>query len=237
MDTGASYGAFEHTGIFDGIGFAWVGRYGCLLQLRTYGIAVLVVGKIVGKFWFHPVRQAFGHGLTESIAAFEWQLFDPCHVLDGVLGRHGAIGDDMGAVFVAVLVHDPLQHLATSVVVEVGVYIRERDSVRIEETLEKQVILEGVETRDAQTVGYHASGCRTTSRSYPYAELLSCRVDEILHDEEVAGETHGLHDVKFKAYAVIDFLGYAVFGSPCRQLLGLQRLAFWYLAVCRTIQA
>ena len=37
-------------------------------------------------------------------------------------------------------------------------------------------------------------------------QLLSCGSDEVLYDEEVAGETHCLHDVQLKVYAIRQFL-------------------------------
>ena len=102
----------------------------------------------------------------------------------------------------AVLVHHPFQHLAAAVVVEVGINIRQRDTVRIQETLEQQVILQRVNLRDTQTVGHHRTGSRATARTYPDIQLVAGGIDEVLHDEEVAREAHRLHDMKFEANAV-----------------------------------
>ena len=54
----------------------------------------------------------------------------------------------MGAVLVPVLVLHPLQHAATAVIVEVGVYIGQGDTVGVQESLEQQVILQRVYLRD-----------------------------------------------------------------------------------------
>ena len=48
-----------------------------------------------------------------------------------------------------VLVHNPLQHLAAAIVVEVGIDIGQRDTVGVQETLEQQVVLQGVNLGDA----------------------------------------------------------------------------------------
>ena len=112
----------------------------------------------------------------------------------------------MGTVFVSVLVHHPLEHLSTSVVIEVRVDIRQRDTVGIEESLKQQIVLHGVELGDAQAIGHYRTGRRTTSRTNPYAQLLA--------------ETHRLHDVKFKAYAVIHFLVQGVSIQACSTLVG-----------------
>ena len=50
----------------------------------------------------------------------------------------------VGAVLMSVFVHHPLQHASSSVVIEVGIDIRQRDTVRIEETLEQQVVFQRV---------------------------------------------------------------------------------------------
>ena len=112
----------------------------------------------------------------------------------------------MCTVFNAVFLHHPLQYLATAFVVEVGVDIRQRDAVGVKETFEEEVILQRVNLGDAQTVGHHAAGCGTTPRTHPHAELLTCRVDKILNDEEVAGKAHRLHDMELEAYAVVDLV-------------------------------
>ena len=49
----------------------------------------------------------------------------------------------------AILVHNPLQHLSSAVVIEVGIDIRQRDTVGVEETFEQQVVLQRVQFRDA----------------------------------------------------------------------------------------
>ncbi len=64
----------------------------------------------------------------------------------------------MGAVLCAVLVHDPPQYLSTAVVVEVGIDIRQVDTVGVEETLKQQVVFQRVNLRDAEAVGHHRTG-------------------------------------------------------------------------------
>ena len=59
----------------------------------------------------------------------------------------------MRYLFRPIFVCDPLQHLASSVVVEVCIYIGEGDAVRVEETFEEQVVFDRVNLRDAKAVG------------------------------------------------------------------------------------
>ena len=54
----------------------------------------------------------------------------------------------MGTILMAVFVFHPLQHTATAVVIEVGIDIGQRDTVRVQETLKQQVVLQRVDLRD-----------------------------------------------------------------------------------------
>ena len=104
----------------------------------------------------------------------------------------------MGTVLMPVLVLHPFQHSPAAVIVEVGIDIRQGDTVGIQETLEQQIVLQRVYLRDAQTIGNHRTGSRTTSRADHHAQLVAGRVDKVLNDEEVARETHRLHDVQLE---------------------------------------
>ena len=151
--------------------------------------------------------ETFLNGLAEGVADGQRHFLHARYVLDAVLRGHRGVGDDVGAVLVAVFVHHPLQHLAAAVVVEVGVDIRQGDTVGVEEALEQQVVFQRVDLRDAQAVGHDAAGGRATAGAHPHVELVAGGVDEVLHDEEVAGEAHRLHDVQLEADALVDLLG------------------------------
>ena len=129
----------------------------------------------------------------------------------------------------AVLVFHPFQHASAPVVVEVGVDIGQGDAVGVEETLEQEVVLHRVDLGDAQAIGHHATRRRATPGTHHHAELFLGGLDEVLHDEKVAGKSHRLHDVELEAYAVVDFLGegclIALAGSlvgELRQIVGLE---------------
>ena len=55
----------------------------------------------------------------------------------------------MSTVLVPVLIFYPLQHLTSTIVIEVGIDIRQRDTVRIQETFKQQVVLQRVDLRDS----------------------------------------------------------------------------------------
>ena len=196
MDARTAYGALQHLGIFNGVGKQWVGA--CL------GIAQLwhtLDG--VGQIHLHSVGQLVGYCLAQAVAYVERQLLHTGNVLDGVLGGHCAIGYDVRHLVVAVLVLHPLQYFTTTIIVEVGIDIREGDTVGVKKTLEQQVVLYRVYLGDAKTISHHRTGSRSTARPHHHAELVASRVDEVLHNEEVARETHGLHNVQLKLDALV----------------------------------
>ena len=61
----------------------------------------------------------------------------------------------MRTVLMTVLILHPFQHLAAAVIVEVGIDIRQRDTVGIQETLKQQIVFQRVDLRDAQAVCNH----------------------------------------------------------------------------------
>ena len=126
----------------------------------------------------------------------------------------------MGTVLLAVFLHHPAQHLSTAVVVEVGIDIGEVHTVGVQEALKQQVVFQRIDFRDAQTVGHHRTGSGSTTRSHPHAELLAGGVDEVLHDKEVAGETHGLHHVELKVDMLLHVVGQRVTIEPSRPVVG-----------------
>ena len=108
----------------------------------------------------------------------------------------------VGSVFLCY----PVQHTAASVVVEVNVDIGQRYTVGVQETFKQQIILDRVNLRDAQAVSHGTARRRTTSRPHAHSQFLTCSSDIILHDEEVARETHRFHDVQLKLDAFVRFV-------------------------------
>ena len=188
VKTGATDGALELPGIFDGVALTGIGRRHCLAQLRRAFDGILQVH-------LHAVGQSVGDGFLQCVGLLQRQLLHTRHVGERVLRGHTAVGDDVGTVLVPVFVHDPTEHLAASVIVEVGINIREVDTIGIEETLKQQVVFQRVNLCDTQAIGDHRAGGGATARSHPHAELVAGGIDEVLHDEEVTRETHRLHHV------------------------------------------
>ena len=117
VDARIAHGALEHLGILDGVAQLRVVRH---LGLPQFG------HRLDGVLQVHlqSLGQSVGNGLAEPVGYLEGQSLHPRHILDGVFGGHGAVGDDMRHLLVSVLVFHPLEHLSAAVVVEVGIDIR-----------------------------------------------------------------------------------------------------------------
>ena len=195
MHTRAAHVAFEHLSeahhvadgrIFAVAGFSQFGHHlDAVLEVALQRLAVLF-GHSVG----YEARQMIGHR--------NGHLLDTCHILDNHLGGHSAVGDDVAHAVGTILLLYPFDNAGTSIVVEVGINIGQRDTVGVEETFEQQVILDGVDLGDAEAIGHSRTGCRATSRTYADSQLFTAGADKVRHDEEVAREAHRLHDVQLK---------------------------------------
>ena len=84
---------------------------------------------------------------------------------------------------------DVLEYAVAAVIVEVDVDIGHVDTVRVQESLEEEVILDRVYIGDLQAVSYCRSCCGTTTWAYRDALASRC-CDEVLDDKEVVRESH-----------------------------------------------
>ena len=191
--------------VLDGVAHYRVFRILCLLQLGNCVDRVCEVD-LEGLILVGRVLDSVRNEFAESVTLRERQLLHSCHILQRHLGSHRTIGDDVRHLLLSILLGHPIEHSATTFVVEVDIDIGQRDTVRVEESLEQQVVLDRVNLRDSQAVCHCRTRCRTTTRAYPYAQLLACGTDKVLHDKEVARETHRLHNVELEAQTLRNLL-------------------------------
>ena len=71
----------------------------------------------------------------------------------------------MRNLLLSVFFLDVLEYAVAAVIVKVDVDIGHVDSVRVEESLEEEVVLDRVDVGDLQAVCNCGSGCRTTART------------------------------------------------------------------------
>ena len=234
MHTCTTHVAFEHLGIFDGIAHQRVGRSFGRLKFGYIFDGIGQVQFLVGNL--------VGNQFAQAVGLRQRQLLHTCYILDGQLGSHSTVSDDVRYLLLSVFLGHPAEHLAAAVVIEVHIDIGKGDTVRVQETLEQQVVLDGVYLRDSQAVGHRRTGRRTTSRPHGYAELGSGGVDKVLHDKEVTRETHRLHNIEFKHQTLLHFftqrIAIKTFGTiECQlgQVVGLQLDTIQLLIASQTL--
>ena len=135
-----------------------------------------------------------GHLLGDHVHVGIGHVHHPAHVPDHAPGGHGAEGDDLGHVVIPVLPADVVHHLAPAGVAEVHVDIRHADPLRVQEPLEVQVVLHGVDVRDVEAVADHAARGAAPAGTHGDA-CASGIADEVGDDQEVVGEAHLLDHV------------------------------------------
>src|SRR5690606_33197242 len=105
------------------------------------------------------------------------------------LRRHRAERDDLRNRFAAVAVGDVLNDTIATLHAEVDVEVRHRYPLRVEKTIEQQIVLNRIEVGDFQRIRHQRTGARAAARPYRNTVILG-PLDEIHHDQEVAGKTH-----------------------------------------------
>ena len=130
-------------------------------------------------------RNQFGKLVAEGIG----QVEHAPDVADDRFGRHrpesGNLRNGVFAVFFAHVFDDASAFILTKIDVEV----RHRHALRVEEALKQQGVAQRIQIGDADGEGHE----RTCARAAPRPDgdvIFFTPVDEVGHDQEVAGEAH-----------------------------------------------
>ena len=149
--------------------------------------------------------ELFGHQLGDAVGLGEAHAHGPAHVADDRLGLHGAEGGDLGHAVGAVLLGDVADDLHSAAFAKIHVDIRQADAFAVEKSLEEQIVGQGVQVGDAQGEGHQRPGRRAAPRSDRDA-LGFGPVDEVGHDQEIAGKTQFDDDLEFVFQALFVLL-------------------------------
>ncbi len=137
----------------------------------------------------HRVGGVGRHHLGQAVHLAERQLQHPAHIAQHGARLQGAEGDDLGHAVAAIALLDVGDHLFPPLLAEVDIEVGHRHPLRIEEALEQQAVAKRVEVGDGQGIGHE----RTRARTPPWTHWDTARLgplDEVRHDQEVAGEPH-----------------------------------------------
>ena len=81
----------------------------------------------------------------------------PGHILEHGLGSHAVEGDDLSHLLLPVALGDIIDNLTAALDTEVGINIRHRLALRIQEALKQQTVLYGIDGGDPQGIGHQGA--------------------------------------------------------------------------------
>ena len=157
----------------------------------------LFFGQRTIKSHFQCERNQLGYLVDETVGMSE----DPADVTHYRFCGHAAERDDLGDTLTPVTVGYVFNHFIAPVHAEVHVEIRQRYPIRIQETLEQQFMINGVQVSNAQNISNQGSSAGAPSRAYRYT-LLFCPVDEVGNNKKISREPHVDNNVKLHVQAL-----------------------------------
>ncbi len=143
--------------------------------------------------------------LGQAIAEHVGHVQHPAGVAHHGLGAQRAEGGDLAHGGATVFFLDVVDDAFAVVLAEVDIEVGHRDPLGIQEALEQQVVADRIQVGDAERVRHQRTGARTPARADRHAVVLA-PVDEVLHDQEVAGEAHLDDGLAFPAQAFVVLL-------------------------------
>ena len=144
-----------------------------------------------------------GNHLGDAGAHVDRVLEHARGVVDGLLGLHLAVGDDVGDALGTVDVAAVLDDVQPALVIEVHVDIGHLGTLRGQEPLEHQAVLERVERGDVHGVGDDSAGGRTAAGADADAVVLG-PLHVLGNDQEVGGKALVADDLVFVLKALFD---------------------------------
>lgn len=200
----------EFRKIFDTIGECRFFRIDFLHLLAYFPLFSRTVRIVLLDILFHHFRdieRLVRDKFCKAVGLGKRQLVDTGDILNGALGRHRSESHDMRNMVLPVFFLDIPEHLITSVIIEIYVDIRHRDAVRIEKTLEQQLVFYRVHIGYSQTICHGRTCRRTPSRPNRHAPALRLH-DEVLHYQEVIRKTHPLDGLQLEINPLLRLHGH-----------------------------
>ncbi len=162
---------------------------------QVLDVVVLVTGLFQARLDLHRLGQGggggriVGHHLGQAIDLAQGQLHHPADIAQHRAGLQGAEGDDLGDPVVAVFLLDIGDHLLPPLLAEVDVEVGHGHPFGVQKPLEQQAKAQRVQVGDGQDPGHQRAGAGPAPGSHRDAVRLG-PLDEVRHDQEIAGEAH-----------------------------------------------
>ena len=130
-------------------------------------------------------RDLLGDGVRFGVR----QVEHPGHVADHGPGLEGPEGDDLTDPAVAVLADHVVDHRPPALVAEIDVEVGHGDPLGVQEALEQEAVLQGIDVRDLEGIGHQRPRAGAPARSHRDA-VFPGEANKIPHHQEVAGVAH-----------------------------------------------
>ena len=137
----------------------------------------------------HRVWHEFGDTVSLGIGHFEYTR----HVTHGVFSHHFTKSHNVCHATFTVFFGTIFNHLVTTGILNVGINIRHGDTIRVQETLEKETVFHRVKLGNTQSVSQNRTSSRTTTWTINNTLGLAPH-NKILHDQEVTIVSHTVDD-------------------------------------------
>ena len=147
-----------------------------------------------------------GNGIHKCIG----QIHDTSHIPYHALCRQGTEGHNLHHLVASVFPAHIIDDFLPAVVTEIHIDIRHGHTLRIQETLKKQIVPDRLDIRNLQAVCHDAPCAGASARPYrnPVAPGV---IDKIPHNQEVVHISHPANDGKF----VVKSLAQRLSGIAC----------------------
>ncbi len=126
--------------------------------------------------------QFIGDQLDDAVHFTQGDIEDAADIAQDSLCRQGPEGDDLRYVVDAILPGNVVDDAAPVFIAEIHIDIRHGDAFRIEEAFEEEVVLERVQSGNAQQIGDDGPGSRTTARAD--GDFMVAGIFDVIPDDE-----------------------------------------------------
>ena len=134
--------------------------------------------------------------LCNAVTSGIRNLHSPAHISDNTSCLQCTECDYLTHPLAAVFIYHIFNDLASSLIGKVHIYIGHGYSLGIQKPLKDKIVLDRVNIRNTQTIRYHTSCRRASSRSYRYSHT-SCIIYIVPNYQKVIYITHFLYDTEF----------------------------------------
>ena len=168
-------------------------------------ICVISSSELSGNLQRLIKRHAKLHGnhLCNRVTARIGQIQNAPHIAHDSLRCQSTEGDDLHHAIRAVLSSDVVYDLLSPLICEIHVNIRHRDALRIQKALKDQLIADGLDIRNSETIGNHGTRRGASARSH--GDAMGFRIIDIIpDDQEVIHISHAVNNLKLLLHSLTD---------------------------------